>query len=91
MSHKNFGHETNENGYGSGHETATVLLPGFAINWQQNQVTRQPQFLDLTHMPNYHTQEIFCTSLIGHLLFNYFLRGADEYLKSDEGKQNFIL
>ena len=26
--------------YGSGHETVAVLLPGFAINWYQNQVTR---------------------------------------------------
>ena len=38
--------------YGSGHGTVAVLLPGFAINWLQNQVTRQPQFRDLTHMPN---------------------------------------
>ena len=30
--------------YGSGHGTAAVLLPGFAITWLQNQVTRQPQF-----------------------------------------------
>ena len=36
--------------HGSGQETAAVLLPGFAINWQQNQVTRQPQFRDLTHI-----------------------------------------
>ena len=36
--------------YGSGHETAAVLFPGFAINWQQNQVTRQPHVCDLTHM-----------------------------------------
>ena len=36
--------------YGSGHGTAAVLLPGFAINWQQNQVTRKPQFCDLTHI-----------------------------------------
>ena len=35
--------------YGSGHETVAVLLPGFAGNWWQNQVTRQPQFRDLTH------------------------------------------
>ena len=34
--------------YGSGHETVAVLLPGFAIKWLQNQVTRQPQFRDLT-------------------------------------------
>ena len=27
-----------------------VLLPGFAVNWWQNQVTRQPQFRDLTQM-----------------------------------------
>ena len=27
-----------------------VLLPGFAINWEQNQVTRQPQFRDLAHI-----------------------------------------
>ena len=31
-------------------ETVAVLLPGFAINWWQNQVTRQPQFRDLTHI-----------------------------------------
>ena len=36
--------------YGLGHEIVAVLLPGFAINWQQNQVTRKPQFRDLTHM-----------------------------------------
>ena len=35
---------------GSGHETMAVLLPGFAINWEQNQVTRQPQFRDLTQL-----------------------------------------
>ena len=28
----------------------TVLLPGFAIIWQQNQVTRQPHLCDLTHI-----------------------------------------
>ena len=36
--------------YGSGHEGAAILLPGFAIKWKQNQVTRQPHFRDLTHM-----------------------------------------
>ena len=36
--------------YGSGHEGVAVLLPGFAINWQQNQVTRQPHLHDLTHI-----------------------------------------
>ena len=36
--------------YGSGHETVAALLPGFAINWLQNQVTRQPQFRELTHI-----------------------------------------
>ena len=36
--------------YGSGHRTVAVLLPGFAINWLQNQVTRQLQFHDLTHI-----------------------------------------
>ena len=36
--------------YGSGHETVAVLLPGFAINWYQNQETRQPQFRDLTNI-----------------------------------------
>ena len=39
--------------YGSGHETVAVLLPGYAINWIQNQVTRQPQFRDLPHMGFY--------------------------------------
>ena len=39
--------------YGSGHRTAAVLLPGFAINWQQNLVTRQPQFRDLTNIINF--------------------------------------
>ena len=33
-------------GDGSGHETVAVLLPGFAINWYQNQVTRQSQIRD---------------------------------------------
>ena len=36
--------------YGLRHETVAVLLPGFAINWKWNQVTRQPQFRDLTHL-----------------------------------------
>ena len=36
--------------YLSGHETAAVLLPGFAIKQSQNQVTRQPQFHGLTHI-----------------------------------------
>ena len=35
--------------YRSGHETATVLLSGFAVSWLENLVTRQPQFRDLTH------------------------------------------
>ena len=34
----------------SGHETVVVLLPGFAINWYQNQVTKQLQFRDHTHI-----------------------------------------
>ena len=38
------------NGYGSGHEGAAVLLPGFAIKWLQNQVTRQPHLHDLTQI-----------------------------------------
>ena len=36
--------------YGSGHGGVTVLLPGFAISWLQNQVTRQPHLCDMTHM-----------------------------------------
>ena len=36
--------------YGSGHGGVAVLLPGFAISWYQNQVTRQPHLRDLTHM-----------------------------------------
>ena len=36
--------------YGSGHEGASILLPGFAIKWQQNKVTTQPHLRDLTHM-----------------------------------------
>ena len=36
--------------YGSSHEGAAVLLPGFAIIWYQNQVTRQPHLGDLTHI-----------------------------------------
>ena len=36
--------------YGSGHGTAAVSLPCFAINWKQNQVSWQPQFRDLTHI-----------------------------------------
>ena len=34
----------------SGHESAPVLLPGFAIIWQQNQVTRQVQLCDFTQI-----------------------------------------
>ena len=37
---------------GSGHEGAAVLLPGFAISWWQNQVTRQPHLRDLTQIQN---------------------------------------
>ena len=40
---------TNPSTYGSGHETVAALLPGFAINCQ-NQVTRQSQFRNLTHI-----------------------------------------
>ena len=36
--------------YVSGHGTVAFLLPGFGIIWWQNQVTRQPQFRDLTHI-----------------------------------------
>ena len=36
--------------YGSDHEGAAVLLPDFVISWLQNQVTRQPDRRDLTHM-----------------------------------------
>ena len=39
--------------HGWGHRTPAVLLPGFAINWLQNQVIRQREFCDLIHM---HTQ-----------------------------------
>ena len=38
--------------YGSGHEGGPVLLPGFAIIWWQNQVTRQAHLRDLTHILN---------------------------------------
>ena len=31
-------------------EGVPVLLPGFAIKWWQNQVTRQTHLRDLTHM-----------------------------------------
>ena len=36
--------------YGAGHVgvAVAVLLPGFAIKWWQNQVTRQPLIRDLT-------------------------------------------
>ena len=33
-----------------GHKGSTVLLPGFAINWLQNQVTKQLHLRDLSHM-----------------------------------------
>ena len=36
--------------YGSGHEGGPVLLPGFAIIWLQNQVSRQAHLCDLTQM-----------------------------------------
>ena len=36
--------------YVSGHEGAPALLPGFAIKWKQNQVTRQVHLCDLSHM-----------------------------------------
>ena len=37
--------------YVSGQEGAAVLLPDFALKWQQNQVTRQPHLRDLTQIP----------------------------------------
>ena len=36
--------------YGSGHEGAPVLLPGFATDGQQNQMTRQANLRDLTRV-----------------------------------------
>ena len=50
--------------YGSGHGTVAVLLPGFAISWQQNQVTRQSQFRDLAHILCMITQ--FCPAYSYH-------------------------
>ena len=35
---------------GSGHEGGPVLLPGFAIKWYQNQVTRQTHLQDRTNI-----------------------------------------
>ena len=62
--------------YGSGQKAAAVFLPGFAINWKQNQVTRQPQFRDLTHI--IYTMESKRDSM-GHLgthLVSVGLKGA---------------
>ena len=39
-----------KNAFGSGQKSAPVLLPGFAIEWCQNQVTRQGYLRDLTHL-----------------------------------------
>ena len=36
--------------YGSGHENKAIVLPGFAIIWTQNKVTKQPHIRDLAHM-----------------------------------------
>ena len=47
--------QTSNRTYGSGHEGGAVLLPGFAIIWWQNQVTRQLHLGDLTHMLFYNT------------------------------------
>ena len=37
----------------SGHGGAAGLLPGFATNWEQHPVTRQPHLHDPTHLDNY--------------------------------------
>ena len=56
--------EIQKNINGSGHKTVTVLLPGFAINWQQNQVRRQPQFRDLTQIYFHVSQNLFKTTKV---------------------------
>ena len=50
------GDSTWQNTYSSGHEGVAVLSPGFAINWYQNQVIRQPHLRDLMHMNQYITE-----------------------------------
>ena len=56
---------------GSGHEGGLVLLPGFAIKWQQNQVTRQAHLPDLTCL-----QIIGCVTGPGHRYFRQWF-GAE--------------
>ena len=46
--------------YGSAHEGVAVLLPGFAISWQQNQEARQPHLPDLTHILDDLTWLVLC-------------------------------
>ena len=45
---------------GSGHGTVAVLLPGFAISRYQNQVTRQPQFHNLTQVMDELLESYWC-------------------------------
>ena len=68
--------EENNFEYRSGHKTVAVLLPGFAINWYQNQVTRELHLRDLTHMLS-EKQRPFCLGL--NVLTNY---GSEQHKKS---------
>ena len=62
---------------GSGHEGAAVMLPGFAIKWYQNRVTRQPHLRDLTQIHFYERKMLvfwskfqWCLVLMAHLTDN---------------------
>ena len=54
--------------YGWGHTGVAVLLTGFAISWQQNQVTRQLHLCDLTHLKMIHYYTPRLTKLEGGVL-----------------------
>ena len=53
------------------HEGAAVLLPGFAIKWEQKKVTRQPHLGDLTHMS---FMRHFCYVLKQIYCYNHFVQ-----------------
>ena len=48
--------------YGSGHETATVFYLVLLSIDSKNQVTRQPQFHDLTHIKTTHVVKLLLMS-----------------------------
>ena len=68
--------------HGLGHEIVAVLLPSFAIFWQQNQVTRQLHLIDQTRIVRYWAP--FCEYFWGEtrLCYTWFTICKTKTLKS---------